>query len=187
MMVVVEGRICKQLGHFAWSSPQKTTKPTPQPTMTTAAVVTALTTVTNLQTNPETGEYPNQEARWTQVTRTGWGVPDKINNSNHNNHIVNSFCVETQTRQRANSVSNEDPQELTRIILCTEDPETIKINHQLKTTLKPLTSLKTIVQHKNVNNNICLGVHPWWPSLFARLEAAQRGCGASFKKPVEQT
>ena len=74
MMVVVEGRrplywACKQIGHFARSCPQKTTKPT------------ATTTAATLVTSPskpvlEPRDHPEKEW-WTQVICKGRNPPPK--------------------------------------------------------------------------------------------------------------
>ena len=76
MMVVVEGRrplcwSCKELGRFSPSCPQKTTTTTATSTKTatnTAALTN--TTATSIVINEtETGDQPNKEEGWTQVTR----------------------------------------------------------------------------------------------------------------------
>ena len=75
-------RSCKQLGHFAQSCPQKTTKTTSTTTKTAVAaeaiaIITAINE-TNQSTNLETGDHPNKEKGWTQVTLKGATKKSKI-------------------------------------------------------------------------------------------------------------
>ena len=84
MTVIVEGRKplcwnCKQLGHFSRSCPQKTTIATNKTTAaiattnttttnaTTTTTITTATTKTKTDSNPETGDQPDKEERWTLV------------------------------------------------------------------------------------------------------------------------
>ena len=71
--------------------------------------------------------------------------------SKNRSHLLSSLST-PRTRQRTKSTSNADRQGLTGIILCSDTIESLIIDHQLKITLKPLFSLKTIDNHKKVSN-----------------------------------
>ena len=62
-----------------------------------------------------------------------------------------SSAPKPQTRQRIKSVSNENRQRFSALIFCTETLDSLNIDHQLKKTLNPLTSLKIIDSSKKVS------------------------------------